>query len=94
MKAKVHFMNGGRVDGYYYVQFGDTCLIACEDGHPDFVMKFDEMGDKGKKDAQKLARKINKQIKDSDNLLKKKSVLKSNISKKAANRFKKMEEIV
>ena len=61
LKVKAKWMNGGRVDGYYYVGIEGTDLIVCEDGHPDFPVKFREGTKNAKAKAQKLAREINKE---------------------------------
>ncbi len=64
IKAKVMWMNGGRIDGYFYVGIEGTDLVACEDGHPDFPLRFPE-GEKGsERRAKKLATEIRKQIKE------------------------------
>ena len=63
MKVKVMWMNGGRVDDYYYVGIEGTDLIACEDGHPDFAEKFSESEKKSEQEAKKLASRVNKQLK-------------------------------
>jgi hypothetical protein len=59
MKAVVEFMNGGRTDGYYYIQLEDTNFILCKGGHPDFLYKY---GESGEKEAKKIARKVNKAL--------------------------------
>lgn len=63
INAEVMWMNGDRIDGYYYVGIEGTDLRACDDGHPCFPSKFQEGADNPKKKAQVLARKINRQLK-------------------------------
>ncbi len=63
MKAEVMWMGGDRIDGYYYVGIEGTDLVACEDGHPDFVDRFNEFSKDPKKEAQKYANRVNKQLK-------------------------------
>lgn len=65
IRATVAWMNGDRVDGYYFVRIKGTNLVACNDGHPDFPMQFKEFSKNRidlKRDAEKCARKINKQL--------------------------------
>lgn len=64
IKAKVMWMNGGRVDGYYYVGIEGTDLRACIDGHPDFTFRSSEFNKDAKKAAQKCANTINKQLRN------------------------------
>ena len=63
MKAIVKFMNGGRIEGYYYISLEGSNFIACEKGHPDFVLKFDERGENGEKEAKRIVKIINKKLK-------------------------------
>lgn len=60
-KAKVKWMGGDRVDGYYYIGIEGTDLIVCNGGHPDSPVKFREKTKNAKAKAQRLARKINKE---------------------------------
>ena len=65
LKAKVQWMSGDRVDGYYYVGIEGTDLCVCNNGHPDFPLKFREFEKSDaelKKDAQKVANEVNRQI--------------------------------
>lgn len=65
IRATVAWMGGGRIDGYYYVRIEGTDLVACNDGHPDFLTRFKEFSknrDDLKRDAQKCANKINRQL--------------------------------
>ena len=61
VRSKVAFMNGGRVDGYHYIAIEGTDFVICEDGHPDFVLKFDE-DKKGENKARRYNAKVNKQL--------------------------------
>lgn len=63
MKAEVMWMNGGRIDGYYYVGIKGTDLVACDKGHPCFPSKFKEGTYDPKSKAVLLSRKINEQLK-------------------------------
>lgn len=63
MKAEVMWMNGGRIDGYYYVGIEGTDLRACDNGHPCFPSKFKEGMGNPRRKAQVLCDKINKQLK-------------------------------
>ncbi len=67
MKAKVMRMNGGRIDGYYYVGIEGTHLRACDNGHPCFPSKFKESTKDPKKKAQLLCREINRQLRCIEN---------------------------
>jgi len=63
MKAEVMWMNGGQIDGYYYVGIEGTDLRACDNGHPEFPSRFKEGTVDPKSKAVLLSRKINKQLK-------------------------------
>ncbi len=60
IKAKVQWMGGDRVDGYYYIQLVGTDFILCQDGHPNFPCTFSERDKDSEKKAKQLCRKINK----------------------------------
>lgn len=65
IRATVAWMGGDRTNGYYYVRIEGTDLVVCNGGHPDFPTRFKEFSkdrDDLKRDAQKLANKINKQL--------------------------------
>jgi hypothetical protein len=61
IKSKVQFMNGGRVDGYHYIAIEGTDFVVCEDGHPDFVLKFGE-SKKEENKARRYNAKMNRQL--------------------------------
>ena len=63
MRAKVMFMNGDRIDGYYYIGIEGTDLRACKNGHPEFSYRFKEGTEDAKRNAQRIANKVNKQLK-------------------------------
>ena len=56
-------MNGGRVDGYHYIAIEGTEFVVCEDGHPDFPLKFDEHK-KGENQARRYNAKINRVLRE------------------------------
>ncbi len=64
MKAEVMHMDGGRVDGYYYVGIEGTFLVACKEGHPDFPIQIVDTKRNAKHSAQFVADFINKQIEE------------------------------
>jgi hypothetical protein len=64
VRAEVAFMNGGRIDGYYYIRIKGTDLIACQDGHPDFPYRFKEGTKDAKKKAKALADDLNRKFRN------------------------------